>query len=411
MEVQRMQDEYNAFRRRDIVLEPTGQGPLSALTFAVKDVFAIKSYTSGAGNPDWLRTHGPAEETASAIEKLLASGAKLCGTTHTDELMYSINGQNDHYGTPVNPRTPDRLPGGSSSGSAVAVAAGDVDFALGTDTGGSVRVPAAYCGIYGFRPTHDLVAIDGVVPLAPSFDTVGWMARDAALLYRVGRTLLGESEEETSEAAYGGGSAFRRMLIGEDAWDRADESVRRLLKPVLDSISAFGESKRLTVAPEGLEAWAAAFRTMQGLEVWETHGEWIESAQPVFGSSISGRFQFASGLSHDKSTPQAALWRSVRERMRELLAEDSVLVIPTVPGKAPLREISGEASERARINTMQLCCIAGLSGLPQVTVPAGELEGAPIGLSFIAGPGQDLKLLAWVREWTEAYWGQGGARG
>ncbi|ACT04506.1 amidase [Paenibacillus sp. JDR-2] len=385
-----MIDTYKAFVEPELELPPVGEGPLRGLTFAVKDVFAIKGYTSGAGNPDWLRTHSPWEKTASSISKLLASGARLTGTTHTDELMYSINGQNDHYGTPVNPKAPDRIPGGSSSGSAVAVAAGAVDFALGTDTGGSVRVPAAYCGIYGFRPTHDFVSIDGVIPLAPSYDTVGWMARDISLLRQVGDVLLpGTTDAETPR------QDFRRLIFAEEAWEKAEPSCRKALGSVcIQLVQTEGMTQEWrSVAPEGLEAWSHAFRTTQGREIWQTHGEWIVREKPVFGESIGARFASASTISGAEAERDGALREIIRKRLRELLGDDGLLIIPTIPGTAPSRTIHGPAVEERRFRTMQLSCIAGLSGLPQVTIPAGEVDGAPIALSVIAGVKQDLKLL------------------
>jgi amidase len=186
-----MHDPLNAIcRHTHVALAGSGSGPLTGLTFAAKDVFDIAGHRTGNGNPVWLETHPPAERTASAVQRLLDAGARMVGKTHTDDMAYSLNGENVHYGTPVNPVAPGRIPGGSSSGSVAAVAGGLVDFALGTDCGGSVRLPASYCGVYGLRPTHGLVPADGVVPLAPSFDTVGWFARDAALMRRIGEVLL-----------------------------------------------------------------------------------------------------------------------------------------------------------------------------------------------------------------------------
>lgn len=133
----------------------------------------MDGYVTGFGNPDWARTHPPAKTTAPTVLALLRAGATSVGKTVMDEMAYSINGENAHYGTPKNPCASDRIPGGSSSGSAVAVGANLVDFSLGTDTGGSVRVPAAFCKIHGFRPSHGVVSVDGVIPMAQSFDTVG----------------------------------------------------------------------------------------------------------------------------------------------------------------------------------------------------------------------------------------------
>ncbi|SFF13880.1 amidase [Paenibacillus algorifonticola] len=424
----KINDTFHAFIKPELTLPATNTGKLDSLRFAVKDVFAIKGHASSAGNPDWLHTHEAAEHTASSIERLLAAGASLTGAAHTDELMYSINGQNAHYGTPINPLAPDRIPGGSSSGSAVAVAAGAVDFALGTDTGGSVRVPAAYCGVYGFRPTHGAVAMDGVIPLAPSFDTVGWMARDSALLLKVGELLLAagaaagvegnaiaaepdavgasvrafgatsESENENAGTA-ADVTPFSRLLIAEDAWSKAESASELQLRQLVAELEpTMANIEQLTLAPEGLEQWLEAFRTIQGLEIWQTHGEWIKREQPAFGPGIAERFHWSSTLRKEDGEEKAEERHSIRAKLRRLLGTDGLLVIPTIPGTAPDRDISGEAADKQRALTMQLCCIAGLSGLPQVTLPVGEVDGAPIGLSIIAGAGQDLKLLRWIEQ-------------
>ncbi|QGQ98333.1 amidase [Paenibacillus psychroresistens] len=384
-----MPKEWGAFVAKDLVLEPTGSGKLQGAAFAVKDVFAIKNYTSGAGNPDWLNSHSPSKQTAEAIQRLLFQGARLTGTTQTDEIMYSLNGENFHYGTPVNPQAPECIPGGSSSGSAVAVSAGLVDFALGTDTGGSVRIPAAYCGIYGFRPTHGLVALNGVIPLAESFDTVGWMARVPKQLLDVGLALLDEPTPNDK--------GFKRMFIGNDAWALADVDCMASgleIFPVIERM--IGHCEWVDLAPQGLAAWMNAFRTLQGLEIWRAHGEWIQTVKPTFGPGIAERFAWASTLREEDSAAASELRKEVRKRMSDLLGEDGLLIIPTAPGSPPLLKQSGEAVENRRTRTLQLSCIAGLAGLPQITIPLTTSNGMPMGISIIAGHGQDLKLLRWV---------------
>src|SRR6202163_733421 len=188
-------DRLNAFcRYEDVALEGIPTGRLLGCSFAVKDVFDLAGYRTGNGHPRWLETHPPAERTASAVERLLAAGARMVGKTYCDEMTYSINGENVHYGTPINPKAPGHVPGGSSSGSAAAVSGGLVDLALGTDCGGSVRIPASYCGIIGLRPTHGRVSDKGVLPFGPSFDVVGWFARDIDLFAKVGDVLLGDDK-------------------------------------------------------------------------------------------------------------------------------------------------------------------------------------------------------------------------
>ncbi|NGZ74444.1 amidase family protein [Saccharibacillus alkalitolerans] len=414
-------DLWRAFVDSAVGLEASGSGLLDGLTFAVKDVFDIQGVVSGAGSPDWLRTHGPAVSTALALLRLLANGARLEGTTQTDEMMYSLNGENAHYGTPVNPAAPDRIPGGSSSGSAVAAAAGLVDFAVGTDTGGSVRIPSSYCGIYGFRPTHGAVCADGVVPLARSFDTVGWMSRDPGVLLRAGRVLLGRDAELSAEAGRGRSAdgpklaaagaiapetdrPFARFFAAEEAWALPEESDRKTL---LDRLRRFGGWQdggspiRVTEQGDTLVDWSAAFRILQGLEIAREHGEWIERERPVFGPGIAERFEWARALDPSAGASETQLRAAVRSKLTALLGNDGLLAIPTAPGPAPLLGLRGAEAETYRAKVMQLSCMAGLSGLPQITVPVLRADGLPLGLSFIAGPNADLKLLRWTAEQFE----------
>ena len=284
-----MHDRLGAFcEDRDVQLTGALSGPLRGLTFAAKDVFDVAGFRTGAGNPDWLRTHPPARATASSVQKLLDAGASLVGKTHTDELTYSLNGENHHYGTPVNPCAPGRIPGGSSSGSASATAGGLVDFALGTDTGGSVRLPASNCGIFGFRPTHGSVPNDHVVPLAPSFDTVGWFTRDADLLERVGHVLL-ESECAVERPP--------RLLIAMDALELVSDEARPVLLAAIEPIiRKLGPAHEVNLFGGREEEWMNSFRLLQGAEVWQTHGEWVETNNPEFGPEIQGRFEWAASI-------------------------------------------------------------------------------------------------------------------
>ncbi|MEC0170353.1 amidase family protein, partial [Paenibacillus graminis] len=284
-------NQHGAFIEPELEVTGSGSGKLAGLSFAVKDVFAVAGHRSSAGNPDWLRSHQPSQMHAAAVRRLLQSGASLRGATHTDELMYSLGGENYHYGTPVNPRARGRIPGGSSSGSAVAVASGDVDFALGTDTGGSVRVPSAYCGVYGFRPTHGAVEMEGVIPLAPGFDTVGWITARPELLLRAGEVLLGAA------APGSGAGTMGKLHIMPEAWALAGADSAAGLQGGLQVLQAgAGWSGATEIAPEGLKTWMDVFRELQGAEIWATHGAWIERAQPLFGPDIAARFAWAAGL-------------------------------------------------------------------------------------------------------------------
>ena len=384
-----MIDQWSAMFRPDVILEPTGAGALSGFTFAVKETFDVAEIVTAAGNPDWLRTHEPAVRTAAAIEKLCAAGARMEGKTHTDELMYSLNGENAHYGAPRNPRAPGRIPGGSSSGSAVAVAAGLTDFALGTDTGGSIRIPASYCGVYGIRPSHGRVNDAGVLKLAPSFCTVGWMARSASLLADVGDVLLGDDDRPHG--------TFVRCLVPADVLELVDAPVReRVLEQISRLFDLFDEVKYVRLAEEGLATWMWAFRVLQGSEIWKEHGEWIEEVRPSFGPGIAERFAWTKTVKREWTVYAQHIRERVDENLHRLLGEDSILLFPTAPGPAPPVGLDGAALDLWRSRALSLTCIAGMARLPQVTVPRLEQDGLPVGLSLAARCGADVRLLHFV---------------
>ena len=379
-------DSIGAFcRHTHVAVKGAGAGPLAGLTFGVKDIYDIAGHRTGFGSPEWFATHPAAVRTALAAQRLLDAGADMLGKTHTDELTYSLNGENAHYGTPLNVNAEGRIPGGSSSGSAAAVAAGLCDFALGSDTGGSVRAPASYCGVYGIRPTHGRVSLEGACPLAPSFDTAGWFARDPALLERVGRVLLGEER-----AGMPG-----RLLVAQDAFAVAGQAVSQALQPALDRLGALvGQPQPVTVAVEGLPQWFQVFRVLQGAEVWAQHGTWVKRVKPALGPGVKERIEWTSTISARDVGPAKSKREEIARRVNELLAGNAVLALPTVPGIAPLRNTPPAALDDFRGRAMSLLCIAGLARLPQISLPLGRLDGCPLGLSLIAARGGDMMLLA-----------------
>jgi amidase len=379
-------DKLNAFcRHTHVEMRGAAAGPLAGLTFGLKDIFDVAGAKTGFGNPDWLRTHEPAQRTAPAAQMLLDAGAHLVGKTHTEEMAWSLTGENAHYGTPVNVNAPGRIPGGSSSGSAAAVAAGLVDFAIGSDTGGSVRLPASYCGILGLRPSHGRIPLDGVCPLAPSFDTCGWFARDAAVFERVGRVLL----RDTAPARKPG-----RLLAARDAFAFADPAAAAVLSPALDKVAAIvGRPEDVTVGDEPLERWMDYFRFPQGTEAWAAHRDWVTRVQPQFGPAIKGRFVWAQAIAPQDAARARSRREEITRRMEEMLRDNAVLALPSAPGIALLRGSPLEEVDGLRTRALPMLCIAGLARLPQVSLPLATLDGCPLGLSLIAARGNDTMLL------------------
>jgi amidase len=380
-------DALGAFcRHTHVALQPTRGGALSGLTFAAKDIFDVADHKTGFGSPDWLRTHAAASRTAPVVQQLLDAGASLAGKTQTDELTFSLNGENAHYGTPINANAPGRIPGGSSSGSAAAVAGGLVDFALGSDTGGSVRTPASFCGVFGLRPTHGRVSLEGACPLARSFDTAGWFARDADVLERVGAVLLREVPDDAMP---------KHLLFAEDAFELAGPAATAALEPALARVSAsLGMPQRVCVSAEGMTQWLEVFRTLQGFEVWAEHGAWVREAKPELGPGIRQRVQWASTIAAADARAASIKREEIARRMAALLRDDTVLALPTVPDIAPLRGADPKATEDFRARALTLLCIAGLARLPQINLPLGKLNGCPIGLSLIGPRDSDMMLLA-----------------
>ncbi len=384
-------DPLNAFcRHTHAAVEGSPRGPLAGLSFGLKDLFDVAGTRTGFGSPDWLRTHDPAPAHAPVLQRLLDAGASMVGRTHTEEMAFSLTGENAHYGTPVNPAAPDRVPGGSSSGSASAVAGGLVDFAVGTDTGGSVRAPASYCGILGIRPTHGRIPLAGACPLAPSFDTVGWFAREADTLARVGDVLLDPPGDRTDLP-----DRPARLLLARDAMALTTPAVAAALAPAIAHVErAFGPAEPVDVSPEGLHAWFEVFRVLQFHEIWRTHRHWVTRVRPAFGPQIRRRFDAVAQVTDAEAAAMVPKRRVIADHLGALLRDQAVLVLPTMPDVAPLRGTPPEAVTAARERAIQLLCIAGLGGLPQLSLPMATVGGCPVGLSLVAARGHDELLLA-----------------
>ena len=382
-------DTLGAFCRHTHVEVPgTAGGPLAGLSFGLKDIFDVAGHKTGFGCPDWLRTHDAAKVHAPVAKKLLDAGATLAGKTHTEEMAFSLTGENAHYGTPLNVAAPGRVPGGSSSGSAAAVAGKLVDFAIGSDTGGSVRGPASFCGIYGIRPTHGRISLDGVCPLAPGFDTCGWFARDADLLARVGDVLLG-----------GRAAAPGRVLLAQDAFALVLPDAAAALQPALARVAkVLGTPQAVTVSSEGLNAWFEVFRILQFAEIWDTHREWVTRVKPNFGIAIGKRFEAVAKSDPAEVARMAPQREAIAERLDQLLANNAILLLPTVPDIAPPLNCPHEQTTAFRERAMGMLCISGLGRLPQVSLPLATVNGCPLGLSIVAARGNDEMLLAVARQ-------------
>jgi amidase len=391
---------------KEFTLAPNGAGALDGLRFAVKDLIDVAGWRTGCGNPDWLATHPPARVSAVCVEQLLAAGAACSGKTVTDEVAFSLLGENYFYGTPLNPAAPNRVPGGSSSGSASAVAQGLVDFALGTDTGGSVRIPASNCGLWGMRPTHGRVSVAGVMPFSPTFDTVGALSRTSEVLERAMGVLLDAPSTDPSPADGGGESPDAIHLVRE-AYALADAEVRHALKgPVAQLREKFGACVRETSLGElcgdaeagNLAHWLNVFRELRGAEVDSCLGAWVAATKPKFGPAAAAGFELVYQLDGSRVGDAVRMREQLSRALNGTLGPRDLLCIPTAPILAPIK---GTASHDRHgdyySRTISLTSIAGVARLPQVSMPLGNVGGVPIGLSLVGARGEDMWVLEVAR--------------
>ena len=381
-------------------LAATADGELSGLTFVFKDLFDVQGYVTGAGNPAWLASHQPAQQSASLIERLLANGASCVGRVQTDELAYSLNGQNIHYGTPVNPLAPNCLPGGSSSGSAVAVAKGEADFSIGTDTGGSVRVPASYCGLFGLRPTLGKVSLDNAFQLSKSFDTAGIFSQDLNKLANV-FSLLGASTQPVTDPQKPAITLKKQGQVAKNLY--LDKTLQQQFSAQrLGVLSRWCQQANITLlscdlladTEQTLDKLSLLFRTIQGFEIIEEHEAWLTKHGDALDPSILQRVIWARTI-----TPEQYREAKVQQQYfkRQLLSQfndmQGLWVIPTTPSGPPALTMAGEALAEYRSQLMGLTSIAGLAGFPQLHLPIQNLQEGPCGFSLMGIDNQEADLI------------------
>lgn len=413
----KFKEDFGAFVQRFQILPfpqpppPAAKQTLAGLTFAINDIFELEDYVTGFGNPDWARTHVAAEKTAVTVTALLKNGAVCVGQTVMGELGFGVSGENMHYGTPINPEMPAHVPGGSSSGSAVAVAAGLVDFALGTDTIGCIRIPAAFCGLLSYRPSHGAVSTIGVLPNSQSLDTVGWLARDPSILLRVGHTLLKLNTVEPRRA--------RRLIFADDLFQLSKvpkQKAEVVINKAIENLSGyqpqqhinFGQHISLNVPSlkgfldqstnmqngiSNLKALSSAMVSLQRHEFKTNHEDWVKSVEPKLALDVSDNLLTAINTTHENIKALYDIRKELRACMQILLKDDGILVIPTVADPPSKLNSKKRDTVESHNRALILSSIASMSGCCQVTIPLGKNDGCPISVSFITFHGGDKFLL------------------
>jgi amidase len=372
----------------DLNIAGTSAGSLNGKTFVVKDLFDVEGVRTGCGNPDWRSAQSPAVAHAQAVKNLLASGAILKGKACTDELALSLDGINPYYGIPLNTQLPDRIPGGSSSGSASAVAAGFVDFGLGTDTVGSIRVPASYCGIFGFRPTYGAIDTTGCQPLGPSFDTVAWLARDPDLLLKVGKVLLPAAKSKP----------IRTLMCPDNLFDLLPNEIAGPLLSACKSMSRIAEVNKGSIDISTLETCASIFGTIRSREAWQIYRAWIEKENPHLSPSTRQRLCDGKNVSAQQELDARGQKAMMTDLFDAIVEEGGAILLPSACGMPPLKSSTQEELDQNRKSNVRLTVLSPVCGLPQISIPVEISPGVKLGLSIMGPRGSDLDLLEFAKE-------------
>ena len=387
-----------------VALAAARHGPLAGLSFAVKDLFDVAGYPTSGGQPMLLAMSGNKTCSSPVVTQLLDAGAQFVGKTITDELAFSINGQNAHFGDPINPHAPDRISGGSSSGSASAVAHGLCDIGIGSDTGGSVRAPANHCGLIGIRTSHGLVSLEHAVAFAPSLDSCGWFASDIDVFIKASEVLL---QAPVCQTALLGPISKPRWMLGSDWWSALAPEVGKAHQAAMQGIgNAIEQAGQALLSFDidfpafgatGLDDLVLAFRQIQGFEAWQCDGALIQDYALSLGPGVAERFAWASQVSEADYIKASKLREAFANWMQGQLADDGLLIVPTMPDVAPLRQADSASLDQYRASAMRMLCVAGLCRLPQINLPLSQRLGAPLGLSLIGPAASDLALLPWAK--------------
>jgi amidase len=368
-------------------------GPLRGESVAVKDLFDVAGFAVGAGVPAYLAESRPAATSAPAVEVLVAAGADVLGIAQTDEFAYSIAGRNSHYGTPPNVAAPGSIPGGSSSGPASAVGSGQASIGLGTDTAGSIRVPASYQGLWGLRTSHGAIETAGLLPLAPSFDAVGWLTRSSEALLRAAATSLDGSRQVDIPA---------EVVIAPAVLAEVSPGVRNAFTTAVERLV---DTRRIpppgeVELPELSETFRL-FRTKQAAEAWQVHGDWVLHHPGCLGPDIAARFAYAASVTTDQHAAATAGIAQRRATLDAVLA-GRVLVLPSTATTAPPLDTDAEQMDAVRTSTVRLTSLAAIGGYPALSLPALQVDNLPAGLCLVGPRFSDLAVIDRGRSYAEA---------
>ena len=358
-------------------------GRLKNLKFVLKDMCDVKNIKTSCGNPDFYKACEPAKKHAEFLSNILSEGAILEGITICDEFFYSVIGENSHYGTPKNLNAPNCVPGGSSSGSAAALTTDLFDFSIGSDTGGSVRVPASFCGLLGIRPTHGRINANGVYPMAPSFDTIGWFSNNIKTFQKIGEVLLDKNENENI--------TFNQFVIAEDLLELVDTDIKNQFNSYYKELHP--NIKHIRLSKFSKSEIADNFRILQAGEIKEHVIPWIEKNKPKISLEINSRIEMASEISPLEIDAAKTFRQEIISEINNSLPEGDIAIFPTTPFSAPKCGQSDQDLGSDRKKIMEMTSIAGMTSRPQISIPKFKGKTGPVGISILGWQNSDEILL------------------
>ena len=358
-------------------------GNLKNLKFVLKDMCDVKNIKTSCGNPDFYKACEPAKKHAEFLSNILSEGAILEGITICDEFFYSVIGENSHYGTPKNLNAPNCVPGGSSSGSAAALTTDLFDFSIGSDTGGSVRVPASFCGLLGIRPTHGRINANGVYPMAPSFDTIGWFSNNIKTFQKIGEVLLDKNENENI--------TFNQFVIAEDLLELVDTDIKNQFNSYYKELHP--NIKHIRLSKFSKSEIADNFRILQAGEIKEHVIPWIEKNKPKISLEINSRIEMASEILPLEIDAAKTFRQEIISEINNSLPEGDIAIFPTTPFSAPKCGQSDQDLGSDRKKIMEMTSIAGMTSRPQISIPKFKGKTGPVGISILGWQYSDEVLL------------------
>ena len=358
-------------------------GNLKNLKFVLKDMCDVKNIKTSCGNPDFYKACEPAKKHAEFLSNILSEGAILEGITICDEFFYSVIGENNHYGTPKNLNAPNCVPGGSSSGSAAALTTDLFDFSIGSDTGGSVRVPASFCGLLGIRPTHGRIKSNGVYPMAPSFDTIGWFSNNIKTFQKIGEVLLDKNENENI--------TFNQFVIAEDLLELVDTDIKNQFNSYYKELHP--NIKHIRLSKFSKSEIADNFRILQAGEIKEHVIPWIEKNKPKISLEINSRIEMASEILPLEIDAAKTFRQEIISEINNSLPEGDIAIFPTTPFSAPKCGQSDQDLGSDRKKIMEMTSIAGMTSRPQISIPKFKGKTGPVGISILGWQNSDEILL------------------